>query len=303
MTVRYLLNRYPASVGAKLTYPRDAHPLDTPGDTWEYDLTRAPDDTNTYPRDKDLYATAKEMAQKRVAVATKGQETDGDKRRDIFIPIYKNLYAAKYGINDPPFNDSSAMVLPVKWTTGYSQEVQDAMDELTQMRSYAKEIADSIGVINTTINTMAQEVAAAREAIEKLNEKLGNGAWVKLQNSVDPGVVKSMNAEKQGYLDFIASYNDTMNRLRTDANTLNQELYRTLNDYKKKAVILGINDDFAKELKAAAGSGRIQGTMFGGAGGMILAGLIVYGLAQQRRFRADDKSGTGRGINNLFMRN
>lgn len=293
--MRYLLDRYPRAIGTKLTYPKDSHPLDTPGDTWEYETTRAAGETGQYPRDKDLYAQAKEAAEKRTEA--------GHRKPEVFIPIYKNLYAAKYGASEPPFNDASAMVLPVKWTTGYSQDVQDALDDLTQLRAYATEIAESIGVINTTIQTLSGDVKVSKAAIKEVDKELGNAAWVKLQSEVNPGVVRTLRDRRQENVDLINSYNQGISRLRQDAGTLNQELYRVLNDYKKKAVVLGINDDFAQELKAATGSGRLQGTFLGGAGGMILAGLAVYALAQQRRLRPGARSGTGRGINNLFMRN
>ena len=77
------------ALSVKLTYPKDSHPLDTPGDTWEYETTRAAGETSQYPRDKDLYAQAKETAEKRTEA--------GHRKPEVFIPIYKNLYAAKYG--------------------------------------------------------------------------------------------------------------------------------------------------------------------------------------------------------------
>ena len=68
------------------------------------------------------------------------------------------------------------MVLPVKWTTGYSQDVQDALDDLTQLRAYATEIAESIGVINTTIQTLSEDVKISKAAIKEVDKELGNAA-------------------------------------------------------------------------------------------------------------------------------
>ena len=272
----HLLNQYKPAIGAELPYPVDSQFLNTVNDPWEFQPGY--NKTEPTPTDKTLWAqSGKDVAK------------------------YKDEFVKKYGTFKLPFIESTMMVSPVEWRTGYSDETSQALTQLALMQGEAIKIKDAIGVINNSIQQLEGLLYGVQNDLVKKRRLRKNREYIDLALKEAPEIVTTLDSDIASLEALELAYGNQLGQLRVDARVLNQELSRTLNQYMDNAAKLNINDNFAAELKKATGSGTIRGAVFGSLGGVLATGALVFLIAQSRRADRRVRS-TARGADGLFFR-
>lgn len=286
-----LLARYKPSLTSERRYPKEAYPVSVSNDLWEYATTRTEGLTgNNYPTDKDLYAEAKEESFKQVG------RTD----RPHAMSLYKSMFIAKYGISIPPFKDSSMMVSPIKWDTGFDKVTRERISALSGYEKKAEEIRLAIGVVNVEISKLENLINDARKRVASTTETLENSTALKYMTEEEQTALRGQLIQ---YEELVKAYSAEVAPMRSSAHALNQGLQETLTFWKANARKLGLSDDYTKELSERYGSGFKWGGVTGGGAGMVVAGLGIIALVQYYRRGRGVVSRPGRGANGLFMRN
>lgn len=286
-----LLARYKPSLNSERRYPKEAYPVSVSNDLWEYATTRTEGLTgNNYPTDKELYAEAKAKSLKQMG------KTD----RPHAMALYKSMFIAKYGMNLPPFEDSSMMVAPIKWDTGFEKVTRERISALSGYEKKAEEIRLAIGVVNTEISKLENLINDARKKVKSTTKTLENTTALKYMTEEEQTALRGKLVQ---YEELIKAYSAEVAPLRSNAHALNQGLQETLLAWKSNARKLGLSDDYTKELSERYGSGFRWGGVTGGGAGIILASLGIFALVQASRRGRGMTSRDGRGSNSLFMRN
>lgn len=271
-----LLEMYKPGIGTDLIYPVDAGKPNDTSDRWAF----SPGFTqNPTPVDKALWA-----------------ESGKD------VATYKVAFAKKY--NDPfkkPFTQATMMVAPVQWQTGYNDAASNALSVLAIKQGEAKEILDSIGVINASIQRLEGLLDETRAELRRRSSLRQNRAYIALANDKAPELVTTLDSDIVSLEALANEYAGEVARLHNHGRVLNQELDALLTDYKQTANTLNINDNFEKEMRKAQRQSGTRGLVTGGLAGFMGAAALVFVIAQARRSPQRVRS-TRRGADSLFFR-
>ena len=271
-----LLEVYKPGIGSELVYPVDSGKLNDTSDRWAFNPAFS---QNPTPVDKALWAMS-------------GND----------VAKYKVEFAKKY--NDPfkkPFKQSTMMVAPIQWQTGYNDAASDALALLAVKQGEAKEIMDAIGVVNASIQRLEGLLDESRAELRKRTSLRGNVKYIELANEKAPELVTTLNSDITALEALVVEYANEVQKLHTHGRVLNQELDALLTDYKQTANTLNINDNFEKELRKAQRKGGTRGLVTGGIAGFMGAAALVFIIAQARRSPQRVRS-TRRGADSLFFR-
>lgn len=271
-----LLEVYKPGIGSELVYPVDSGKLNDTSDRWAFNPAFS---QNPTPVDKALWAMS-------------GND----------VAKYKVEFAKKY--NDPfkkPFKQSTMMVAPIQWQTGYNDAASDALALLAVKQGEAKEIMDAIGVVNASIQRLEGLLDESRAELRKRTSLRGNVKYIELANEKAPELVTTLNSDITALEALVVEYANEVQKLHTHGRVLNQELDSLLTDYKQTANTLNINDNFEKELRKAQRKGGTRGLVTGGIAGFMGAAALVFIIAQARRSPQRVRS-TRRGADSLFFR-
>ena len=273
----HLMARYKPSIGTDLTYPVDSQYLNSTIDPWEFQPgynKAAPTPTN-----KTLWA-----------------EVGGD------VAAYKAAFVkSDQGAFRKPFKESTMMVAPVKWDTGYTGPTEEVLSNLALMRGEAIRVKDAIGVVNNSIQRLEGLLYQVQNDLKGKYRLRNNTAYARLAADKAPEILKTLDGDIATLESLSLTYSTQLGELRSHGRVLNEELELLLREYKEDAAKLNINDGFAAELRRAAGSGAVKGFTFGSIGGVVAAGALVFIIAQSRRATRRVRS-TARGANGLFFR-
>ena len=271
-----LLEVYKPGIGSELVYPVDSGKLNDTSDRWAFNPAFS---QNPTPVDKALWAMS-------------GND----------VAKYKVEFAKKY--NDPfkkPFKQSTMMVAPIQWQTGYNDAASDALALLAVKQGEAKEIMDAIGVVNASIQRLEGLLDESRAELRKRTSLRGNVKYIEIANEKAPELVTTLNSDITALEALVVEYANEVQKLHTHGRVLNQELDSLLTDYKQTANTLNINDNFEKELRKAQRKGGTRGLVTGGIAGFMGAAALVFIIAQARRSPQRVRS-TRRGADSLFFR-
>ena len=271
-----LLEVYKPGIGSELVYPVDSGKFNDTSDLWAFNPAFSQHPT---PVDKALWAMS-------------GND----------VAKYKVEFAKKY--NDPfkkPFKQSTMMVAPIQWQTGYNDAASDALALLAVKQGEAKEIMDAIGVVNASIQRLEGLLDESRAELRKRTSLRGNVKYIELANEKAPELVTTLNSDITALEALVVEYANEVQKLHTHGRVLNQELDALLTDYKQTANTLNINDNFEKELRKAQRKGGTRGLVTGGIAGFMGAAALVFIIAQARRSPQRVRS-TRRGADSLFFR-
>ena len=271
-----LLEMYKPGIGTDLVYPVDAGKANDTSDRWAFNpgFTQSPT-----PADKALWA-----------------ESGKD------VATYKVAFAKKY--NDPfkkPFSQSTMMVAPVQWQTGYNDAASSALSVLSIKQGEAKEILDAIGVVNSSIRRLEGLLDETRAELRKRSSLRRNRKYIELAEEKAPELVSTLDSDIVALESLANEYANEVQRLHNHGRVLNQELDALLSDYKKTANSLNINDNFEKEMRKVQGSAGAKGLVTGSIAGFMGAAALVFIIAQARRSPQRVRS-TRRGADGLFFR-
>jgi len=271
-----LLVLYKPGIGADLAYPVDAgNPNDT-SDRWAF---KPGFSSNPTPVDKALWAeSGKDVAKYKVAFAKK--------HKDAF---------------KKPFTQSTMMVAPVQWQTGYNDAASNALALLAVKQGEAKEIMDAIGVLNTAIERLEGLLDESRATLRQRTSLRRNTKYIELANDKAPELVSTLDSDIIALEALVNEYASEIQKLHTHGRVLNQELDALLTDYKQTANTLNINDNFEKEMRKAQRKSGTRGLVTGGVAGFMGAAALVFIIAQARRSPQRVRS-TRRGADSLFFR-
>lgn len=272
----HLLEMYKPGINTEMAFPVDAgNPNDT-SDRWAFKPGFSSDPT---PVDKALWAeSGKDVAK------------------------YKVAFAAKYEDSfKKPFTQSTMMVAPVQWQTGYNDAASNALALLAVKQGEAKEIMDAIGVLNTAIERLEGLLDESRATLRQRNSLRRNTKYIELANDKAPELVSTLDSDIVALEALVNEYASEIQRLHTHGRVLNQELDALLTDYKQTANTLNINDNFEKEMRKAQRKSGTRGLVTGGVAGFMGAAALVFIIAQARRSPQRVRS-TRRGADSLFFR-
>lgn len=272
----HLLEMYKPGINTDMAFPVDAgNPNDT-SDRWAFKPGFSSDPT---PVDKALWAeSGKDVAKYKVAFAAK----------------YEDAFKK-------PFKQSTMMVAPVQWQTGYNDAASNALALLAVKQGEAREIMDAIGVLNTAIERLEGLLDESRAALRQRNSLRRNTKYIELANDKAPELVSTLDSDIVALEALVNEYASEIQRLHTHGRVLNQELDALLTDYKQTANTLNINDNFEKEMRKAQRKSGTRGLVTGGVAGFMGAAALVFIIAQARRSPQRVRS-TRRGADSLFFR-
>ncbi len=275
------MNQYKPSIGTKLTYPVDSQYLNSTDDPWEFQPGY---NKNTpTPTDKLIWAQTQ-----KASLAE-------------HIAAYKREYIKQKGTYSKPFEESTMMVAPVKWDTGYSSTTAEALSEIATMQAEAIKVKDAIGVVNNAIQRLEGLLYQVQGDLKEKKRLRANTDYAALAADKAPEVLATLNSDISTLEAMEIAYGNQLADIRSDGRILNQELEILLRNYKESASKLNINDNFARELRQAAGSGAVKGFTLGGLSGVLAAGGLLFLIAQMRRSTRRVRS-TQRGADGLFFR-
>lgn len=271
-----LLEIYKPGINTEMAFPVDAgNPNDT-SDRWAFKPGFSSDPT---PVDKALWA-----------------ESGND------VAKYKVAFAAKYeDAFKKPFKQSTMMVAPVQWQTGYNDAASNALALLAVKQGEAKEIMDAIGVLNTAIERLEGLLDESRATLRQRTSLRRNTKYIELAEDKAPELVSTLDSDIVALEALVNEYANEIQRLHTHGRVLNQELDAILTDYKQTANTLNINDNFEKEMRKAQRKEGTRGLVTGGIAGFMGAAALVFIIAQARRSPQRVRS-TRRGADSLFFR-
>lgn len=272
----HLLEMYKPGINTEMAFPVDAgNPNDT-SDRWAFKPGFSSDPT---PVDKALWAeSGKDVAK------------------------YKVAFAAKYEDSfKKPFTQSTMMVAPVQWQTGYNDAASNALALLAVKQGEAREIMDAIGVLNTAIERLEGLLDESRATLRQRSSLRRNTKYIELANDKAPEIVSTLDSDIVALEALVNEYASEIQRLHTHGRVLNQELDALLTDYKQTANTLNINDNFEKEMRKAQRKSGTRGLVTGGVAGFMGAAALVFIIAQARRSPQRVRS-TRRGADSLFFR-
>ena len=210
-------------------------------------------------------------------------------------------FAAKYEDSfKKPFKQSTMMVAPVQWQTGYNDAASNALALLAVKQGEAKEIMDAIGVLNTAIERLEGLLDESRATLRQRNSLRRNTKYIELANDKAPELVSTLDSDIVALEALVNEYASEIQRLHTHGRVLNQELDALLTDYKQTANTLNINDNFEKEMRKAQRKSGTRGLVTGGVAGFMGAAALVFIIAQARRSPQRVRS-TRRGADSLFF--
>lgn len=278
----HLVNEYRPSIGESLTYPIQS----TMPNVENWNLLS---EGEIVPTDKTLWAAAmgnEELTKEEYAEA---------------YALYMANFVKEYGRFKRPFQRATMMVLPTKWDTGYSDSTSSALTALAFKQGEATKIKDSIGVVNNTISRLEGLLYETQNTLKAKRRLRANRAYADLAEREAPEELATLNSDILALEGLELGYGEQLAQLRLDARVLNQELTRILDDYKQTADKLGIEDNFEKELRKATAKGGTRGLITGGLGGFMVAGGLLFLIAQARRSPQRVRS-TARGADGLFFR-
>ena len=267
----HLVNEYRPSIGESLTYPIQS----TMPNVENWNLLS---EGEIVPTDKTLWAQSGEDYQ-----------------------TYMTNFVKEYGRFKRPFQRATMMVLPTKWDTGYSDSTSSALTALASKQGEAIKIRDSIGVVNNTISRLEGLLYETQNTLKTKRRLRANRAYADLAEREAPEELATLNSDILALEGLELGYGEQLAQLRLDARVLNQELSLILDDYKQTANQLGIEDNFEKELRKATAKGGTRGLIAGGLGGFMVAGGLLFLIAQARRSPQRVRS-TARGADGLFFR-
>lgn len=272
----HLLEMYKPGINTDMAFPVDAgNPNDT-SDRWAFKPGFSSDPT---PVDKALWAeSGKDVAKYKVAFAAK----------------YEDAFKK-------PFKQSTMMVAPVQWQTGYNDAASNALALLAVKQGEAREIMDAIGVLNTAIERLEGLLDESRAALRQRNSLRRNTKYIELANDKAPELVSTLDSDIVALEALVNEYASEIQKLHTHGRVLNQELDALLTDYKQTANTLNINDNFEKEMRKAQRKSGTRGLVTGGVAGFMGAAALVFIIAQARRSPQRVRS-TRRGADSLFFR-
>ena len=272
----HLLELYKPGINTDMAIPVDSGNLNDTSDRWALKPGFSSDPT---PVDKALWAeSGKDVAK------------------------YKVEFAKKY--NDAfkkPFTQSTLMVAPIQWQTGYNDAASSALTVLAVKQGEAKEIKDAIGVLNTSIQRLEGLLDETRATLRQRTSLRGNRKYIELANDKAPELVSTLNSDIVALEALVTEYASEIQRLNTHGRVLNQELDALLTDYTQTANTLNINDNFEKEMRKASRKSGTRGLVGGGIAGFMGAAALVFIIAQARRSPQRVRS-TRRGADSLFFR-
>lgn len=272
------MNQYKPPIGTKLTYPVDSQYLNSTDDPWE--LQPGFSKPTPTPRNRTLWA-----------------ESKGENQ----VAVYKKKFIDKYGTYSKPFEESTMMVAPIKWDTGYNSTTEEALSKIALMQGEAIKVKDTIGVVNNSIQTLEGLLYQVQADLKEKRRLRANRDYATLAADKAPEILATLDSDITTLEAMEVAYGNQLAEIRTDGRVLNQELELLLREYKAQAGKLNINDNFASELRKAAGSGAVKGFTFGSVGGIVAAGALVFIIAQSRR-ATRRVSSTRRGADGLFFR-
>ena len=272
----HLLEMYKPGINTDMAFPVDAgNPNDT-SDRWAFKPGFSSDPT---PVDKALWAeSGKDVAKYKVAFAAK----------------YEDAFKK-------PFKQSTMMVAPVQWQTGYNDAASNALALLAVKQGEAREIMDAIGVLNTAIERLEGLLDESRAKLRERTSLRRNTKYIELANDKAPELVATLDSDIVALEALVNEYASEIQRLHTHGRVLNQELDALLTDYKQTANTLNINDNFEKEMRKAQRKSGTRGLVTGGVAGFMGAAALVFIIAQARRSPQRVRS-TRRGADSLFFR-
>jgi uncharacterized small protein (DUF1192 family) len=272
----HLLEMYKPGINTDMAFPVDAGNRNDTSDRWAFKPGFSSDPT---PVDKALWAeSGKDVAKYKVAFA--------EKYEDAF---------------KKPFTQSTMMVAPVQWQTGYNDAASNALALLAVKQGEAKEIMDAIGVLNTAIERLEGLLDESRATLRQRNSLRRNTKYIELANDKAPELVSTLDSDIVALEALVNEYASEIQRLHTHGRVLNQELDALLSDYKQTANTLNINDNFEKEMRKAQRKSGTRGLVTGGVAGFMGAAALVFIIAQARRSPQRVRS-TRRGADSLFFR-
>ena len=266
------LKQYTPPLNPTFSFPKDSEVLDTAGDMWEWQPGY--NKAEPTPNDEAMWASDK-------------VEKDVEK--------YKAAFIAEYGVFKKPFKESTMMVAPVDWRTGYDEVTEEKLVILAKKQGDANEIKNAIGVVN---NSIKQTESLLYQVQIDLEQKSKHYAYHKIYGENQTILFGEINDLKA----LQGEYQTALRILRNDGQVLNQQLSLDLREYQKTAKMLGVTDGFVNQLKKEVGSARLWGGLGGGVGGIVIAGIGLYLLASSRRGAARRTRTTGRGADGLFFR-
>lgn len=272
----HLLEIYKPGINTDMAFPVDSGNLNDTSDRWALKPGFSSDPT---PVDKALWA-----------------ESGKDVAR------YKVEFAKKY--NDAfkkPFKQSTLMVAPIQWQTGYNDAASSALSVLAVKQGEAREIKDAIGVLNTSIQRLEGLLDETRATLRQRTSLRGNRKYIELANDKAPELVSTLDSDIVALESLVNEYASEIQRLNTHGRVLNQELDALLTDYTQTANTLNINDNFEKEMRKASRKSGTRGLVSGGIAGFMGAAALVFIIAQARRSPQRVRS-TRRGADGLFFR-
>lgn len=272
----HLLEQYKPGIGSEMVFPVDSGNLNDTSDRWAFKPGFSSEPT---PVDKALWAeSGKDVAK------------------------YKVAFAKKYGDSfKKPFTQSTMMVAPVKWQTGYNDAASNALATLAVKQGEAKEIMDAIGVLNTSIQRLEGLLDESRATLKQRTQLRRNTKYIELANDKAPELVSTLDSDIVALEALVTEYASEIQKLHTHGRVLNQELDALLSSYKQTANTLNINDNFEKEMRKAQRKSGTRGLVAGGLGGFMGAAALVFLIAQARRSPQRVRS-TRRGADSLFFR-
>lgn len=272
----YLLEMYKPGIGSEMAFPVDSGTPNDTSDRWAFKPGFSSDPT---PVDKALWAeSGKDVAK------------------------YKVAFAAKYEDSfKKPFTQSTMMIAPIQWQTGYNDAASNALATLAVKQGEAKEIMDAIGVLNTSIQRLEGLLDESRATLKQRTRLRRNRKYIELANDKAPELVSTLDSDIVALEALVNEYANEIQKLHTHGRVLNQELDALLTNYKQTANTLNINDNFEKEMRKAQRKSGTRGLVAGGLGGFMGAAALVFLIAQARRSPQRVRS-TRRGADSLFFR-
>ena len=273
-----VLNQYTPPLNPTFSFPKDSEVLDVAGDPWEWQPGY--NKAEPTPTNKTLWL-----------------ESGKD------IGKYKAAFIKKYGLNIRPFKESTMMVAPVEWRTGFNDPItEEHIAILATKQGEANEIKNAIGIVNNSIKQTESLLYQVQYNIQTKERLANNTKYMDLADREAPEESGALRTDIVRLKALGEEYGVTLSNLRADGQILNQELAKELKIYKDTAALLNIDDGFAKRLEKEVSSTRLWSGLTGGVGGMVLAGIGLYLLASSRRGATRRTKRTGRGADGLFFR-
>jgi hypothetical protein len=273
-----LLKQYAPPLDPELTYPVDSQMTNVAGDPWEWQPGY--NKTQPTPTDKTLWAQSGE---------------DVAKYKAAFIATHKTTFKR-------PFKESTMMIAPVDWRTGYDDATEQNLTILATKQGEAREIKSAMGVVNNTIQNLESLLYQVQTNLDSNLKLRANTRWAELADRAAPEELATLDSDIVALKSMKEGYETQLTSLRIDGQVLNQELTRELKLYKETAAALNIDDGFAARLEKEVSSTRWRAGSVGGIGGIIVAGIGIYLLASSRRGAARRTRTTKRGADGLFFR-